>query len=252
MPLNTTLITLTPPILPSGYCPSGYQQLATDLIGLSTAQFHSTLGNSFFNVGSGPISADNQIYPWLDQNGNWWIYSSASGPAAWIRINPVPNNSQERRIFVGTTNDLLSYDGGDGTANTPTAISGAMWQVDTVMSAVFPVGVGAFTNSGTVTVGATTTSTAIAGEDKHLLIANELPQHTHDLTYNGKQAVFWDVFGQEAGGDDNPSYSFGGAPPLNNNSTGVNTTTASSHNNLPPFFGVYFIKRTARVYYTNP
>ena len=149
---------------------------------------------------------------------------------------------------MGSTTALLSYDGGDGTS-TVYAAAGPMWEVDTTMSAVFSVGVGTFAASGLVGVNQTTTSTGVVGEDKHVLISNELPQHTHDLTYNGKPGVFFDSFTQEAGGDSNPSYSFNQSPPATNTSTGINTTTNLGHNTLPPFYGVYFIKRTARIYY---
>lgn len=250
MPLNTTIITLAPPTLPVNYCPSGYQQLANDIVSGTVAQFQSTIGNSFFNTGAGPVSADNRIYPWLDNDGNWWIWSTNYG--VWIRKNPEPASGDARRIYVGTTTALKSYDGGDGTdwvLGTSGDASGAMWQVDSALAARFPVGVGAFAASGNVVVNGTSTDSGIAGEDKHLLISNELPAHTHDLTFGGKPAVFWDNFTQEAGGDSNPSYSFNTSVPLTSTSTGTNSTSGLSHNTLPPFYGVYFIKRTPRIYY---
>ena len=242
---NLTLITLTAPSLPANYCPASYQKLANDIIGGTQATFNSTIGNSFFNFGPTYPAINNRIYPWLDENGQWWIYDQGF----WVYKNTVAAGGYDRRIFVGTTTDLLSYDGGDGTA-TATPTTGPMWEVDTEFQARFPVGVGAFVASGAVAVLGKTTSTSIVGEDQHTLSAPEIPSHTHSLGANGKPAVFWDNFVQEAGGDGNPSYSFNQSVPETSTSTGGVIGGGGAHNNLPPFYGVYFIKRTIRVYYT--
>ena len=248
---NLTLITLTPPSLPVSYCPLNYQNLANDIIGGTQAVFNSTIGNSFFNFGPTYPAINNRIYPWLDENGQWWIYDQGF----WLRKNPV-TAAYERRIYVGTTTDLLSYDGGDGTA-TATSITGPMWEVDTEFEARFPVGVGAFAASGAVAVMGKATSTAIVGEDQHKLTIPELAAHTHDVAIK--------VFGH--GGEDGDRSAADGGTTSNtvtNNTTIFPSSTIDpdldakavsvggdiAHNNLPPFYGVYFIKRTARAYYT--
>ena len=231
---NLTLITLTAPSLPANYCPASYQKLANDIIGGTQATFNSTIGNSFFNFGPTYPAINNRIYPWLDENGQWWIYDQGR----WTYKNTVAANGYDRRIFVGTTTDLLSYDGGDGTSGTPTNYTGAMWTVDTSFDARFPVGVGAFVASGAVAVNGTATATSIVGEDKHTLTIPELPSHTHNVAT---------LINDSRSGGDPKLY------PLQ--STGNNLASSSTggdvaHNNLPPFYGVYFIKRTGRVYYT--
>jgi len=245
MPLPTTLISLTPPTLPINYCPTSYQALANDLIGQTTAQFPATTGNLYYNTGNTAPTADNRIYPWLDNDANWWIWSNAY--TAWVRKNPVDSGSSERRIWLGNTTDLLSYDGGDGTS-TVYAAAGPMWEVDTTMSAVFPVGVGTFTNSGVVSVGQSTTNTSVVGEDKHVLLAAEIPSHTHVIENQGAEKAqrgsadflaATNLANPESTIDLKTTNSFGG-------DTSGNTV---AHNNLPPFYGVYFIKRTARIYY---
>jgi hypothetical protein len=248
---NLTLITLTAPSLPANYCPASYQKLANDIIGGTQATFNSTIGNSFFNFGPTYPAINNRIYPWLDENGQWWIYDQGF----WLRKNPV-TAAYERRIYVGTTTDLLSYDGGDGTA-TATTLTGPMWEVDTEFEARFPVGVGAFVASGAVAVMGKATSTAIVGEDQHKLTLPELAAHTHNVAIK--------VFGH--GGEDGDRSAADGGTTSNtvtNNTTVFPTSTLDpdldasavsaggdiAHNNLPPFYGVYFIKRTIRVYYT--
>ena len=249
---NLTLITLTPPSLPVSYCPLNYQNLANDIIGGTQAVFNSTIGNSFFNFGPTFPAINNRIYPWLDENGQWWIFDQGF----WVYKNPVVKEGYDRRIFVGTTTDLLSYDGGDGTAVVGDT-SGPMWMVDTLFDARFPVGVGAFAASGSVAVLGTATSTSIVGEDQHLLTTAEMPTHTHQVSIK--------TFGH--GGEDGARVAADGgtsSPTLTNNVTvfpsstldpdvdaiAANTGGNAAHNNLPPFCGVYFIKRTSRIYYT--
>jgi hypothetical protein len=229
---NLTLITLTPPSLPVSYCPLNYQNLANDIIGGTQAVFNSTIGNSFFNFGPTYPAINNRIYPWLDENGQWWIYAQG----VWLYKNPVAANGYDRRMFVGTTTDLLSYDGGDGTAVAGDTF-GPMWMVDTLFDARFPVGVGTFAASGAVAVKGTATATSIVGEDQHTLTIPEMPAHTHN---------FFPLVTADANNGGANGVQYGATANVATSSTGDGT----SHNNLPPFYGVYFIKRTDRIYYT--
>ena len=243
---NLTLFTLTAPSLPTNYCPLSYQNLANDIIEGTQVTFNSTIGNSFFNFGPSIPAINNRIYPWLDENGQWWIFDQGF----WVYKNTVVANGYDRRIFVGTTTDLLSYDGGDG-AVTVTPTSGPMWMVDTDFDARFPVGAGTFAASGAVAVNGTATATSIVGEDKHTLNASEIPTHNHNVrveTANGVTVsnLMCTDFAEKPAGNGNNDFSF---------QAGINVVADNfggglSHNNLPPFYGVYFIKRTGRVYYT--
>jgi hypothetical protein len=228
---NLTLITLTPPSLPVGYCPTNYQQLANDVISGTQATFNSSIGNSFFNFGASIPALNNQVYPWLDEDGNWWIYKDGY----WLRKNPVAIGSSERRVYVGTTTDLQTYDGGN--TNTLSNWSGPMWEVDTEFEARFPVGAGTFAASGVVVVQGKVTSTAVAGEDKHTLTVPEIPAHSHN---------FFPLVTADANNGGANGVQYGATANVATSSTGGD----AAHNNLPPFYGVYFIKRTSRVYYT--
>jgi hypothetical protein len=264
---NLNLITLVPPSLPVNYCPNNYQGLANDIISGTQAVFNSTIGNSFFNFGPNPPSLANQVYPWLDDKGNWWVRSNSY----WARENTVPANGAERRIFVGSSNDVLSYDGGDGSAYVGNAYTGAMWEIDTAFEAKFPVGVGTFAASGTVYVTTSTTSTGINGEDKHTLSVVEAPfnDHTHGVAQlaipNNDDyymvAKSWSGLGSygtqvlqgaagSGGGGAGPNVTTGDLSTTTADRTGNDVQNAVGHNNIPPFYGVYFIKRTGRIYYT--
>jgi hypothetical protein len=236
---NLTLITLTPPSLPVGYCPTNYQQLANDVISGTQATFNSSIGNSFFNFGASVPALNNQVYPWLDNNGNWWVFQGGY----WARQNPIAAGGSERRIFVGTSADVLSYDGGDGTVYSGNPYAGSMWEIDTAFEARFPVGVGTFAASGVVSVNGTTTSTAVAGEDKHTLVTSEMPKHSHTMTWDSQDT---------AGGNQLKTLYLGPDANAFNDivKSSGDTGGDAAHNNLPPFYGVYFIKRTSRVYYT--
>jgi len=235
---NLTLINLVPPSLPVNYCPTNYQTLANDIISGTQAIFNSTIGNSFFNFGASFPAINNRVYPWLDDQGLWWIFTQGF----WIRKNTVEAAGQERRMFVGSTIDLGLYDGGDG-AVTVTSVTGPMWEIDAAFAARFPVGVGAFAASGAVAVNGTATATAVVGEDQHTLTVPEMPKHTHSMT--------WDSNDTSGGNQLNTLY-YGPEANIPNNMIKDTGSTGGdvAHNNLPPFYGVYFIKRTARVYYT--
>ena len=189
--------------------------------------------------GSTTPAINNRVYPWLDENGDWWVYSQGY----WLRKNPVAASGLERRIFVGNTTDLLSYDGGDGTPYNNIIYSGAMWEVDTEFSARFPVGVGQFAASGAVAVTGKVTSTSIAGEDQHTLVTSEIPKHTHSMTWDSQDT---------SGGNQLKTLYYGPDANVVNDIVKDSGSTGgdAAHNNLPPFYGVYFIKRTGRVYYT--
>ena len=266
---NLNLITLVPPSLPVGYCPANYQSLANDIVSGSQAIFNSSIGNSFFNFGANPPSLANQVYPWLDDKGNWWVRIGGY----WARENTVPPapNNYERRIFVGSANDVLYYDGGDGSAYVGNPYTGSMWEIDTTFDAKFPVGVGTFAASGTVSVATSTTDTSVSGEDKHTLTTSETPfnDHTHGVAQlaipNNDDyymvAKAWSGLGSygtqvlqgaagSGGGGAGPNITNGDLSTTTAEKTGNDSQNAIGHNNLPPFYGVYFIKRTGRIYYT--
>jgi len=67
------------------------------------------------------------------------------------------------------------------------------------------------------------------GAKDHMLVADDLPLHTHILDESGKPAVFWDAFVQEAGGDDNNTKGFAGAGTPQAEFPKTSATTGNNH-----------------------
>lgn len=246
MSLQPQLWRLTPPTLKSGWCPSTYQELANTIIGGTQINYLIQTGTMFINYGPNTPIPENRIYPWINttdgrtytfQQGMWTAPNPRDADGEWI-------------IWPGTENELWSYDGGDGTdpsSFTPTDTAGAMWEVVASMAGRMPIGVGAVPSDGTsprtLSIGNT------GGEGRHSLAEDEMPPHTHDFT----------VIAQNSGGSNSGALTGG----ENNNpndgqfdgtteSTGGDTQTPPvvvPHENLPPYYTVYFAKRTARKYY---
>ncbi len=239
MPENAP-ITFISTTLPEGACYANDQQrfnaFAAALQGFLPGSYKA------YVVQSTTPEPEDRDKAWLKLDGDgfpvgWYYYADGQ----WVWPNPVPASGYERRIWVGNaTTDLETYDG--GSAGAVSATTGPMWEVDTVFAAKFPVGVGTFAAAGTISVGGSTTNTGTTGEDKHDLTLNEIPPHTHnvviplDTLNNTGQSGFTNEFSSDGSSSSTViSNSAGGGAP---------------HNNLPPMLGVYFIKRTARSFYT--
>lgn len=233
------LITFTPPVFPVGFCWPADPQTFVDSLSTWGAnwQFNIDVANAFWNTGPKP-DANHRVFPWLRQVGDgldgvWW-YSATYG--AWIQSHPTPASGAERRLWVDTTGNLETYDGGDTDPAGPA--SGPMWEVDTNFAARFIVGPGAFSASGTIAVNTGTTGTGVSGEDQHTLTVGEMPAHTHDITPITTK-----------GSDNDAGFTFA----LDSQNLIADKTTSSSggglaHNNLPPMWAAYVIKRTSRIY----
>lgn len=249
----TTLIQVTPGNLPSPYCFTTFQRLNEDILTNAIYEFQSNIGNTFFNWGSTTPSTDNEIYPWLRTDAGFldgWYNHTGNG---WLKANPEAASSIKRIILVGSESDVWSYDGGDG--SDPSVVGnlgnyfGAMWEIDTAMALKIPMGAGTLPVAGVLAIGAT------LGAETHTLTAAELPAHKHleagiftpdhpetydagtgnvtDATASGKAI---DV--TSAGGHDR-------IRPYTANDGG----DGDAHSILPPVYGVYFCKRTSRIFY---
>lgn len=205
-----------------------------------------TLYNEMFAKGvcqlaSGAIVGvyPSQTAPGIGDRDKLWIKLDASDRALgaymyagglWVWKHPCPAGGFERRLFVGSTADLATYDGGTNTAVSD--VTGPMWEVDTNFAARFPVGVGTTANGTVINV------TNTGGEDEHTLTVDEMPAHTH--TASSVWLNTWPAGTNELGG---------GVDATAGAVTNANTGGDDPHNNLPPYYGCYIIKRTARIFW---
>ena len=242
--------------LPQAFNPGGDWQVVLNEF-FKAVSFYVPGSYNFFNYGSTTPSVENQDRPWFRLNGDGSpdrIYTYFNGK--WVARHLVTASSSYRAIWTGSLASLYSFDGGDGTdpaSVTPTATTGAMWQEDEDMRDKIPMGVLASTGQVS-TVGAT------AGElsqDVTLTVEN-LPRHRHEVTME-------DAGDAEGTGDKDDPDSTGRAASdsgdirwLNSSKDNVGYTRyygnvapdAITIAKVPPVVGVFFIKRTARVFLT--
>lgn len=256
MSIVTTQFKLTPPTLPSGYCPTSWQNLANVLVGNAQVTQLVNVGTQFFNFGSTTPSANNRIYPWLNTStGLWYTYQFG----LWVTPNSVPASSPFLWLWTSGENGSLSglwlADGGDGTDPrptlpdgspnpayvAPTAITGAMWMVNHALDARFALAPGTLPSAAVVTVNDT------GGEETHMQLAAEVAKHQHDPA-NGSDG-YW-------GHTTTGSFNVLGAsidsvivPKTGQNDTLIPQTATP---NMPPWYAAFYVQRTARVWMTLP
>jgi len=242
---------LVPGTLPEGWCAQSEQDRYQTYFKLAQVRaFTAATASQYFNFGNSTPTPDNRIYPWLRTEADgapdrWYVYYDG----IWCWPHSIPSNDSRVIIWTGSAGDIDTLDG--GTAGTATTKSGPFWQIDTTFAQRMPVGVGTLPLAGTaLAVGDT------GGADQVTLTAEQLPAHKHPVYPDGRENE-WAHYSYDSGSTDGtnqePAWPItsGSADQTSElfaqNQTG---TTGSAHNNMPPYRTVYFIKRTARQFYT--
>lgn len=246
MPTNQS-VSLTKGSIPASTCFSSVSDLYDLFIGVTTA--HVDGDYSLFNFGDIEPGVDDRTKPWIrtvsGKPDKMYVYQDGR----WLSGHSIPASGGERKIWVGTENDLKTYDGGEDVAVTD--YRGPFWEIDAAFAAKLPAGVGAFPSGAAVTVGVS------SGEEETTLLDSQLPDHTHKgkaYYYAAGGGLSSDPSGKAdnlkhegSGHTTNASGTIAGAGVL---TEGINGNSGEAHNNVPPILGVYFIKRTGRIYYT--
>lgn len=243
---NQLVLPITAGTLPGGSCPAtgDYQGLLNLL-----AQYLSVIFPTTFSglVASQTAPVDQtQVWLQLDATGRpQRLYVFAAG--SWVSLHPlVPGFIM---IWPFVVPDFTTFDGGD--ANAASATSGPMWQLaqdasgNQILQSQVPLGVGTLPQSGNaVAVGQT------GGEELHSLLLGELTPHTHAIAFpedggntgnpQGDTAWFSTIIGGNLTNFTSGSAGGNGATP----------PVVVGHNTLPPYYGVYFLQRTNRLYYS--
>lgn len=230
-------VALSTASVPTDYCPPSLAVAWPFLVGLMSAEL--TGANSTFNFGPTTPAPDDQDKPWFrtDGDGNpdrLYVFSDGS----WISKHPIAAGAVW--MFDGLEADIETYDGGE--AGTVTATTGPMWEKYSAMNGRFPVGPGTIgTGTGAVNVGVGGTG----GAHEHTLALDEIPKHSHPFTaasyVDGGNNTPVKIIGDDDWGNDTIT--------VDTPAGGQTDGTTKAVNTLPPYSGIWFIRKTARTHY---
>ena len=187
---------------------------------------------------SSPLAYGDAIR-WFVWNGSFWVWP-----------HEVPSTSGIRQMWVGVESDLWFYDGGDGTdPAAATDTTGGMWMVDTVFNSKSPRGA----LVGTLDPGATT-----GADSSTQVMPSYLPSHYHNESLRSRSSTsgVWHDWGNGTATD---AGSLQHMAPTGPDNDCVTTRTDTQGGGTPPNIvvptipasvGTFFIKRSARKYYT--
>ena len=248
----STEIPLTSGVLPSS-CYSTYQALYEDMFRYGTATLAE--GSLKYIIGNTAPGADDRDKFWIQTDASenpirQWIFNDG----AWIWPHPIAPDSGSGRgiitLFNGAASDVDTLDG--GVAGTAGAKTGPFWEIVGDLAGRFPMGVGTLEDGTSVAV------TNTGGAERVTLTSGQIPEHQHKgkAFYRSEQssAGTSDPSGladscehESQGHTASSTQRFSEAGVL---TTEIDGTSGESHPNIPPYYGVYFIKRTIRKYYT--
>lgn len=248
MPTNHSVV-LQAGTVPPNACFTSVAEMYQLFISITSAYVNGNY--SLYNFGESKPSVNDTDKPWIRTvNGfpdRLYVYQNGY----WLSPHSVPASGSERRMWVGSLNDLKTYDGG---ANEDVSdYTGPFWENDTDLSGKFPLGVGELPSGTEVNFGTT------GGSETVTLTSGQLPDHEHlgEAYYRAHGGVYSntdpsgladDTLHENSGHTTNANYNqFHKAGVI---TTSIKGASGEAHDNMPPYYGVYFIKRTARVYYS--
>lgn len=256
-------VPITPQQLPSGFCPTTYQEMWNGYAKAGLVQIPDSVAQVIWQM-SKPTDP-SVTWGQLDSLGRpIRLYRFAQG--AWLSLHPqVPGQTV---WWFDTLPDFTQFDGGD--ANAASDISGPMWQqakdnAGNLIAAMFPIPAGTLPSGTVISLGQK------AGEENHTLTSKESFPHTHTLitvdlapgtggintpTNIGPNDSIASASG--GGGGSNNAYTLvkgSTLPPSiglsasSGGDTSVTPPVAVGHNNMPPYIVGYLLQRTSKLFY---
>lgn len=242
----------------NSFCPISDADWAY-LVGLLWGEAQSTP----FNFGSATPPPDGRTVPWIRTNQDGtpdrtYVFSGG------LWLCPHYEDPGIVKMFTGTLAQIPLLEGGNN--NPVTAFDGPFWQKLASVDAKMPIQPGTLPSTAVIAAGDT------GGEEKHTLLPTEMPAHAHQefaeevaqgLAYTGPWKAI-DANNPQVANENNYDNAGTGASYYVSGSNKAATLGRSSvaggdgsgntvaHNNLPPYFGIWFIQRTNRLYYSIP
>lgn len=256
--MSSTNLTITPPTLPEGYCLTDLQSFVNTAVGGALVNFDTTGLTGVLKQNTTPSFTQRGLIWYNTDTGHVLVYDNPTG--AWVQRHPIPPGGGAGMLWFGTLVGIDTYDG--GSVGTVGNASGPMWTAVTELAGRFPIGVGNLPDivNGTVTVAVG----ASAGHNELVLIKDNLPADTVDV----KTAIVGNagvtggspvpIVGTTYGSDsitgsqaacDATSTQLSGS--YYTRSQTLPLGIATPLNTINPYFGLYFIKRTNRIYWTS-
>lgn len=221
--------------VPAAWCNLTLQEIWPKLVGLIMADLAGT--QNTFNDGDTTPAPNDQDKPWTPPGYSGsnppGIYHYISG--AWIMPHPLATGIGA--MYWGTEASIATLDGGE--AGVVTETQGPMWEKVSALDGRIPMGPGTLAPSTRTLLVAGT-----LGVDEHTLVRDELPDITIDTPLKRRTDL---VDGGTSTALFETDYTLSG-------SENVNVPTevlgeGEPHENLPPVYGTWFIRRTARKFY---
>ena len=234
--------------LPAGACATTYQELA-DLLASIYSVSISTNNTGIYVSTTAPADT-TLVWKQLDASSLRPIRDYVYVSGLWLSRHTLEPGSI--MLWGEALPDFTTFDGGD--ANALSVISGPMWEEATELRARFPLGVGTFPSGTAVAVGDT------GGEETHILTSNELAKHQHPCWPtdggDGNVGMLWSHL--DPGGESCTSSLEKIIQPSDSCPTQTQllardqTDGGAGHNTVPPYYGVYFLRRTTRQFFAVP
>lgn len=235
----STPITLLPGTLPPGYCyPPDPQTFNVDIVTRIQALLNENFPGIYVGIAEPPADQRDRVW-FYPPTTKWYYYISGQ----WQRQFDIPNGGTTptagfRALWTGLEADLATYQGGSAGAVGPS--TGPLWEVDHTFDARSLFGPGTLPSTAAISVNTN------GGNETHILTQAELPNINFQAALKAGQADGLDADNSQV--LCNPLSTSVNPYTLNVPSGGSNTAFSL----LPPYRGIFVIKRTSRVYVQPP